>query len=386
MNTTAASLSSKSIDWLSTYVFPLWSHHGIDHVHGGFIESLMMDGSPSSHPKRALVQARQVYSFVTGAKLQVFNTHESKKIVTSAMEFFTKNYITSSGACVHSIVENGSVHNQDLDLYTQAFAMFAYANAYELVGDKKYIEQALKILSYLKNERTALGGGYTEIKGGKVFYQSNPHMHLFESALLWASIDTRDEWKNLCHELYQLCLDKFIDKKTMTLCEHFDEGWTPQLENGSFIFEPGHHFEWSWLLALYQELFNIDCKSWRHSIYQTGTKYGVNDKNFVVDEVWSNGRVKKSSSRFWPQCERIKAAVKLGHEVSVSEQRAFAKQADEALRVLLEYFQTPVQGLWQDQLLENGEFTKQDPKGSSLYHIINAIYEYERFRPKLADD
>jgi mannose/cellobiose epimerase-like protein (N-acyl-D-glucosamine 2-epimerase family) len=29
----------------------------------------------------------------------------------------------------------------------------------------------------------------------------------------------------------------------MTLCEHFDEGWTPQLENGSFIFEPGHHFE-----------------------------------------------------------------------------------------------------------------------------------------------
>lgn len=342
-----------------------------------------MVGSPSSSSRRALVQSRQLYSFVLAAKLDVYDGKKAQEIVLRGIENFTKLYIQDSGACIHSVTPEGKPHNTDLDLYTQAFAIFAYAQAYELSPDQKYRDQALKVLNYLKRERQALGGGFTEIKEGKTYYQSNPHMHLFEAALAWATIDGDDEWKQLSDDLYELCMTRFIDPVTGNLCEHFDEGWKPQREDGHFIFEPGHHFEWAWLLSIYQDMFNIPCRETCLSLYSNATKFGVNEKNFTVDEVWSNGVVKKKSSRFWPQCERIKAASRLGFDASVNERKIMARHADEAMTVLFHYFETPLQGVWQDVLLENGEFTKQDPKGSSLYHIINAMDEYISFRPKL---
>ncbi|HRO67602.1 MAG TPA: AGE family epimerase/isomerase, partial [Pseudobdellovibrionaceae bacterium] len=74
-----------------------------------------------------------------------------------------------------------------------------------------------------------------------------------------------------------------------------------------------------------------------------------------------------------------------GLEVPTDRQAAFALSADQALEALFGYFQTPVKGLWQDARQENGESTKQDPKASSLYHIINAIDEYVTLRPRLKD-
>ncbi len=385
MNTIALFLSEQSKNWLKQDVFPLWIQSGVDPMTGSFVESLTMEGKPLTTPRRALVQARQIYSFVTGSKLDVCDEGLAKKIVLQATESFTKNYLQESGACIHSVDTQGQPQNKDVDLYTQAFALFAYANAFEISHDKKYQELGFKILNYLKTERRAIGGGFTEIKENKVFYQSNPHMHLFEAALAWAAIDSSEEWKDLATELYDLCLTKFIDQKTGALCEHFDEGWLPQRVDGHFFFEPGHHFEWAWLLSVYQDFFHEDCRKTCLSLYEMANKYGVNERHYTVDEVWSNGTIKKGSSRFWPQCERIKAAARLGFESHPRDQKKFALHADQALTVLFHYLQTPTKGLWQDTLLENGEFSKQDPKGSSLYHIINAMEEYLNLRPRIAD-
>lgn len=385
MNTLAQNLSEQSISWLQNDVFPLWMKSGIDPQNGSFVESLTSDGLPTSNARRALVQARQVYSFVTASKLEIIDHEMAGKIVRTAIDSFTKNYIQDSGACIHSVKLDGTPDNKDSDLYTQAFALFAYANAYEVTQDSKYQDLALRVLEYLKSQRRAIGGGFTEIKEGKVFYQSNPHMHLFESALAWATLDSNEEWKNLCDELYDLCLTKFIDAETGNLCEHFDEGWVPQRADGHFIFEPGHHFEWSWLLSIYQDFFGANCREICLSLYEKATRLGVNENHFVVDEVWSNGVIKKKSSRFWPQCERIKAACRLGFESHPRDQKLFALHADQALTVLFKYLQTPTRGVWQDVYLETGEFSKQDPKGSSLYHIINAMEEYHLLRPKIRD-
>ena len=378
-------ISDKSLAWLREDVFPLWLKNGIDQSSGSFIESLTIEGKPTDASRRALVQSRQIYSFVTGAKLKSYDHLLTKDIIAKSIQAFSKNYIQKNGSCLHSVNAQGIPQNKDLDLYTQAFALFAFANAYEMSKDAALIDEALNIVSYLKSERRAHGGGYTEIKNNEVMYQSNPHMHLFEAALAWVAIDSSEEWKELAHELFHLCESKFIDKTTGALCEHFDEGWIPQRTNGHFIFEPGHHYEWAWLMANYQELTGVECELLRHSLYTLADQHGINDKHLAVDEVWSNFTVKKGSSRFWPQCERIKAAVKLGLESSASVQPSFAKSADEAMEALFTYLQTPVKGLWQDVIQENGEFSKQDPKGSSLYHIINAIYEYVMIRPKLQD-
>jgi N-acyl-D-glucosamine 2-epimerase len=385
MNKTATDLVSKSENWLRQDVFPLWIKNGIDKSNGGFIESLTPEGQPQDVPRRALVQSRQIYSFVTGAKLNSLDKNQAHEIVRNSVSFFSKSYLQTNGSCIHAVTPQGAVHTTDCELYTQAFALFALAQGYEISHDDKSKQEALKLLNYLKTERRAEGGGYTEIKAGKKLYQSNPHMHMFEAALAWLAVDKAPEWRALADELFDLCKNKFIDKKTGILGEHFNEGWTPELNDGKFVFEPGHHYEWSWLMAVYQDLTGVDTKATRHGIYEIADKYGINDKHFAIDEVWSDFTPKKQSSRFWPQSERVKAAVKLGLDVPKEKQASFAKSADEAMTALWKYLAIPVKGVWQDTLLENGEFNKQDPKASSLYHIINAIYEYVNLRGKLND-
>jgi len=205
---------------------------------------------------------------------------------------------------------------------------------------------------------------------------------------LWLQLcPTSAAWRTLTDELFHLCRDYFFDPKAQALCEHYSEGWKPLTDaNGAYVFEPGHHYEWAWLLGWYQDLTSVDCKSLRYSLYKTADKTGLTKENLAVDEVLSTYAIKKASSRFWPQCERIKAAVKLGVESTHNEQPYFARSADEALEALFGFFNLPVKGLWQDTRLEDGSFTKQDPKASSLYHIINAMYEYTLLRPKIKDD
>lgn len=210
-------------------------------------------------------------------------------------------------------------------------------------------------------------------------------MHMFEAAIAWMQVDKQDaDWKALGHELVELCLNKFIDPQTQVLGEYFDENWNHLRENGRFIYEPGHQYEWAWLLSLYQDLTNRDVKAVRHQLFKLSEKYGTSETRKVVyDEMWSDYTPKKVTSRFWPQGERIKAAARLGTEVPASERASYAKGADEALETLFKFLETPKKGMWFDMLSEQDTFDGNMSKASSLYHIINAMEEYVNYRPQL---
>ena len=120
-------------------------------------------------------------------------------------------------------------------------------------------------------------------------------------------------------------------------------------------------------------------------LFELAEKYGVSqDTKLVYDEVYSDFKVKKISSRFWPQTERVKTAIQLGMRSKKTDQIKFAKVADEAMRGVFQYMQTPKRGLWFDTL-QNGKFSSTPAKASSLYHFTNAIAEYVQQRNLLQD-
>ena len=47
-----------------------------------------------------------------------------------------------------------------------------------------------------------------------------------------------------------LCLDRFIDRDTAALREFFASDWTPMPGTPGEVLEPGHHYEWAFLLDL----------------------------------------------------------------------------------------------------------------------------------------
>lgn len=386
MNRTSPEAVAFCKNWLKDDVIPLWTKNGIDKNNGSFYESLQDDGSPDRGPRRALVQCRQIYALTEAYNMQLIEKSMAQKIVSDAIHFLNQYYKKTGGNFSHAVDGQGEVSESQSELYTQAFILFALARAYKLLESSEIKSTALQLLRYLYTARSLPHGGFSELKNNVLLFQSNPHMHLFEAAIEWIKIDSAPEWKKLGQELFILATEKFIDSKTGFLAEHFTEDWKPELENKYFSAEPGHHYEWSWLLLQFEKCTTISAGDIPLRLYQLAESHGVDKKSgLVFDEITSGFEIIKKSHRFWPQCERIKAALELGLKAPGYEQHLFAASADEGLGCLIRYLETKTKGLWNDTILENGQFTAQNAKASSLYHIINAMSEFCGKRPLLQD-
>ena len=367
-------------NWLSQKALPLWTGIGFEEKTGCFIESITFEGQALTNAdRRAMVQCRQIYSVCEGAKLGLIDHYKAAALIKKNTDLLISKYKLPSKGYAQTINANLEISNNSIELYTQAFVIFGLAQAYALLKTENLKTEALSLLEYLNSQRRNNEGGYTEIKSGQTLFQSNPHMHLLEAALAWVAVDDSPEWKKLSKELKDLCLNHFIDKETNLLAEHFSKPWQPMKEENGFIFEPGHHYEWSWLFLEYSRLMNENLEPVSKILFDQAEKNSlIENGTIAVDEVWSNLKINKSTARFWPQGERIKAAVSLGKLEKNTEKKAeYYKSADLAFEGLYAYVQTPVAGLSYDSKLENGNF-KQEPaaKASSLYHIINAFSEY----------
>jgi mannose-6-phosphate isomerase len=374
-------LAERAKQWLAKDVLPMWLRLGVD-PQGGFVEALSPDGSPLASPRRALVQSRQIYSFRLAAEMGLCDKTQAHGALASGLKFLAAHYSHPDGGFIHAVDPQGRATDSRLDLYTQAFSLFGLAQAYAVDPHEAIRARAKLVLRYLERQRRAPAGGFTELSEQGPVYHSNPHMHLFEAAIEWMEVDSDPEWKALADELLWLAQTKMVDSKTGLLAEYFTKDWQPLREDGKFIFEPGHQFEWSWLMGRYQKLTGKDLRNLRQQLYLTTQNVRGIDPvlKSVYDQMWSDLTPKLRSSRFWPNCERIKAASQLAIEASPSARGPFARAADEALETLMTYFRTKTPGLWYDVADSEGKFHEQPAKASSLYHIIGAISEHARLQ------
>lgn len=354
--------------WLSEHAYPLWLERGPDRERGGFIEALSLAGAPlHGLPRRSMVQARQMYSFRLGAERGLCDRARAEDAIESGLRSLLRDFSDPSGGFIHSVDADLKPLDRRMDLYAQAFTLFGLAQAHRLRPREDVRKRARALVEYLRRERAVRGGGFTELgTQGEILYQSNPHMHLYEAALAWLDQDDAPEWARLADELLDLALSKFIDAETGLLGEHFDENWSPARENGRFLFEPGHQYEWSWLMGVHETLSGRDLSAMRRRLYDPSEARGISpDRRAVYDQLWSDFDVRLKSSRFWPQGERIKAAASLGD----------LRAADEACETLFRFLDTSVPGLWYDTWEADGGFKDQPVKASSLYHIAGAFCE-----------
>jgi mannose-6-phosphate isomerase len=374
----------KAKNWLSEDVCPLWLSEGFDSKNNFFQENLSMEGKAlPDTPRRVMVQARQIFSFMMAADLGACDKNKVKDVVAKTAQAILTHYSLPSGGFIHSVDASGKPIDTKTDLYAQAFALFGLAHAYGLEPKQEYKTRALALVNYLNRERKAPGGGYSEINAQGISYESNPHMHLFEAAIAWMEISPDPAWTKLATEILDLALAKFIDPTTGLLAEYFDAGWKIRMENGRFIFEPGHQYEWSWLMGRYQKITGRDLTQVRWSLFFPSEKHGLDSKSMMAfDEMWSDLTPKTTTSRFWPQSERVKTALQLASQSSGAQREVFLQAADDAMTALFAFLETPRKGLWYDRLTSTG-FTQGPAKASSLYHIVGAVYDYVRMRASL---
>ncbi len=377
-NGTTAQTIERCRRWLSDQALPLWLKEGVDRKHGGFVENLSLEGVAQDGPKRAMVQGRQIYSFRVALDLKLCAPDAARNAVKSGADFLLANYSLPSGAFFNSIDEKMKPLNSSPDLYGQAFALFALANAYAVEPRPELKDRARSLVNYLSRERRVPAGGFTELGDGTTLYQSNPHVPA-PPPLLTTRLPCAG-WRSTATPLGGISPTSFWTfvwrnssiRRPASWASTFPKAGLVSWKTADSSSSRGHQYEWAtWLYGpLSKPRPERTLKAIRIRLFDQSEKSGISPDGRAYDQMWSDFTPKLRSSRFWPQCERVKAAAQLGRGAA----------ADQALNTLFRYFDLPVQGLWYDTLETSGQFRIQPAKASSLYHIIGALSEYIRHR------
>ncbi|WP_419253365.1 AGE family epimerase/isomerase [Caulobacter sp. ErkDOM-YI] len=371
----AARLRDRLKGWALSTAFPLWWTVGADHKGGGFFETIEQSGEAKDSPRRGRVLPRQIYAFAAAKDLGW--TGPWRQAVEHGLSYYLDVYRKPDGL-FRALVGPGGVSLDDTSaLYDQAFAMFALANACAVTGRCDLRDVAVSVRETLYATQKNPRGGFNESTPTDPPLHSNPHMHLFEACLAWNAIDADPKWRALADEIAELALTRFISAETGALREFFDDQWNPAPGVAGRIWEPGHQYEWAWLLLRWGKLAERpDAIAAALRMIDLAETKGVDPErgvgmNAMLDDMTAHD----AGARLWPQTERIKAGV-LAAEVTGDDR--WWGVAAEGAEGLLQYLRTPVPGLWRDKLKPDGAFVEEAAPASSFYHIVCAIAEMDR--------
>jgi len=143
------------------------------------------------------------------------------------------------------------------------------------------------------------------------------------------------------------------------------------------VAEPGHQYEWAWLLLRWsQRANNPRAFQLALDLIDRAEARGVDPtRGVAVNSLFGNGSMRDARARLWPQTERIKATIVAA---KLTGQARYANAAVAAADSLMKYLDMPLPGLWRDTMDERGAFVEQLVPASSFYHIVSAALQLHR--------
>jgi mannose/cellobiose epimerase-like protein (N-acyl-D-glucosamine 2-epimerase family) len=356
--------------WLVDHAYPLWWSLGADHG-GGFHERLHQNGTPTGEPRRSRLHPRQIYAFSHAHQLAWSGPADTA--VRHALSFYMKRYRRQDQLFAPLPIADAA----PVLLYDQAFALLGLASACAVLQDRTLLLQGHLSLAALRQQFGYTRGGFKETLNGTSALLSNSHMHLLEAALAWIEHDPTGTWHNLAADIAKLAATSFVDPATGFILEFFDDDWQPIRNPALQRVEPGHQFEWAWLLLRWSvHSGDGTSRALALQLISLAEKRGVDRMRHVaINALAADGKVRDPNARLWPQTERLKAAA-LAAELTGED--LYWSAACEAANALARYLDVPLRGLWRDTMTAAGEFVDEPAPASSMYHIVGAIAQLDR--------
>lgn len=368
-------LSDRIRGWMFEDALPFWSEQGLDDAAGGYVERF--EGAaltPYVERKRTRVIARQIYVF-SHAHLLGFG--EGLECARRGVAFLEKSaWLGDDKGWARVLERDGSVLDPTPDLYDQAFVIFALAWYARASGEQKALDLADRTLDAVELNYRSENGGFLHELPANGHRQQNPHMHLVEALLALHSTNAKTRYAQRAREIIVLFRTRFFDMKSQTLAEFFTSDWSRAEGGDGRITEPGHQFEWAWILNNAQNTVGMDLGDEARALVSFAEKYGVDQKTGVVyQQVRDDGVPIDRGSRVWPNTERLKAAVALFELDGVDPKPAFYQSAG---LLFDRYLAKPKKGAWIEKFDEHGEALTSNTPASSFYHLFLGFSEVLR--------
>jgi mannose-1-phosphate guanylyltransferase/mannose-6-phosphate isomerase len=343
--------------WLWETVLPQWARLAIDPRNGGFIEELDLKGGPILRAtRRGRVAPRQLFSFARAKRSGWNKDFAADEIIEAALAFLQGAARSPSGGWAHKFGPDGEIVDARRDLYDHAFIALA-ASELAALGDRRGVALANEAFGTIDSFFwDGKNGGWHDPETGPGQKRANPHMHLLEASL--AHFDATCDERSL-ERVDTICalFERWMfAPETGALLEDFNTDWS---RSSQPRIEPGHCYEWAFLLGEVRLLTGRDTASWSRRLIAYAEAYGVSG-GLVLDVVGD-----PSSHRLWPQLERLRALSTFPRlEVDLP---VFLE------RLEIDYLSQGTDFGWVDRLdVKQAPASKTVP-ASMLYHLMTAL-------------
>ncbi len=369
------------LTWLFDDALPFWFGNGTDWVDGGFHEKFTQDGTLiPGVPRRTRVVARQIFVFTAAGRMGW--TGDWRRAVDHGATALYDRCIQADGLVLSTYWPDGTPHDTSYNFYDHAFALFALGELAKIPDhNARALAAAETMMDGIEQRFRHPDAGFLEDEAAARPLRQNPHMHLLEACLNLSSVPgAGSRWRRHADEIVALAIAHFIDPRHGGLREFFAGDWSPAPDDSGRLIEPGHQFEWSWLLHQWNNGPRDDrIAAAADRLCDIGEAYGLaTGGGVVVDELWDDFSIRRATARNWPTTERIKACVERASQ-SASPLDWEARTAT-AIKGLSLYFKTGNAGLWHDRLDPNLIAIPGPCSASSFYHIICALETTQHYQ------
>lgn len=363
-------------DWMFNAALPWWAANGVDRPNGGFVEQVTPEGADAGIAfKRTRVTARQIYVF---SHAHMLGFKPGLELAQHGVDFLiAKSWNGDDRGFVRKLTLEGGALDPTPDLYDHAFVLFALAWHHRASGDRTSRDWMHRTLDFIETHLRVKGGeGFWHELPPKGWRQQNPHMHLTEACLAAFEATGEARFSTLAKEIVDLFNTRFFDARSQTLAEFYTEDLARAPGDDGRIVEPGHQFEWAWILNSCRKLLGVQLAPQIRALAGFAEAYGVDRSTTITfNSVRDDGAPIDLASRTWPNTERIKAAIAL-HELDGSDPSPTIESSTALL--FDRYLGRTLPGTWIDLVDAAGKPVPGNAPASTFYHVFLAFAEVLR--------
>ena len=336
-------------------IVPLWQGPGWNAELALPYEALDAEHSPLPPQRyRAMACARQLYVFSSLIGQVPAAEERSAQLFSSLQRHF---HDAEHGGWFYSIDALGAPLDQRKDLYTHAFILFACAHYWDKVREPSVghlLDTALEVIA----QRFATGDGlyeaslerdWSSLQTGPL---QNPLMHLAEAFLATLAARQDDAVQSMLVTLCTAMQQRFIDPQQGVLMEKplgAVDNW----------YEPGHQFEWYFLLESSPLLRGSQLHGSLERAFAFTEQSGVDPHSGAVKAMLDlNGKARDATQRIWAQAEYLRALT-LRPDAEAAVQRQLLALQQNFLHA----------GGWHECRDEQGQVSRKDMPSTTPYHL-----------------
>jgi mannose/cellobiose epimerase-like protein (N-acyl-D-glucosamine 2-epimerase family) len=371
--------------WLITDALPFWSTQGINPHNGAVYEQLLFDGKPDlTVNQRLRVQARQILVFCVAQQQQWIE--DSQPLVNKISQFMqTYGRISTNHAGYAQMLNaQNQIITDKLDTYDFAFYLLSCFHRWHTFKEQSALDEANRLLAYMEVHFKDGSAGWLEGNYQVTHRRQNPHMHLFEAFMTGYEVTGDGRWLAKAGQIFSLFEQFFFNPSKQVLYEHFDSNWQLAIGASNRTIEPGHMFEWVWLLRWYERLTHTPTSLYCDGLYNKAMQIGFDPiSQLIYDGVDEDGKVISASKRCWPLTEFIKASLAQASVSTLLERPVFEENAALGIQLLFDFYMHPeIAGSYIDQLDGNNKVLANHAPASTLYHLVVAGIDASKYQQK----